>query len=262
MPRAILVSEFNFLSPAWILTWVVFAGTLITLFIYDGTSPTVLGTIHIGLSLASTVFAACWFCIATHWKRIPVALFVFFGLGLIFGYTEFHFDWFLFLLPFFVALPVLLTIELTKLFCSGRFARLEANNTDNYREGIQFGIRHLVLLTTAVAIMCGLWNALAPLADDVWNSAGGIFQILALIGGTISLYTLLSVWSLLGRWKIWRFGTMLLLGSVAIASTVWLAASGSRGFWIAMFVICWIALIILLTLLRIEGYRFVKKRLA
>lgn len=258
--------EFNFKSSAWILTYVVAAGSLTTLLYFGDGPPGVITAIQIGLMFALVTFTTCWFCLAKHWSRFPLAMFAIAFQGLVFEQTEsspHDFDWFLFALPIVVAFPMAVTLETIKLFL-GRFRKLSSMEQYDFHEGIQFNIRHLLILTTGFAILFGIWNLIGPGIRNYFSSqnANEIAKIMTMIGATIVTYTLLSIWSILGHWKIWRLIVTFIVGLSAIYTAANFAPNGVQVFWVAMFLICWAALLALLTLLRLEGYRFVKHKVS
>ena len=256
------VALFSFGSPAWQLTLLVTVGCLVSRLFYEGT-PNVAGVVFIGLCFALNTFAACWFCVARHWVRYPLFIAAATAVGVLFALSESSskwFDWHLFVLPFAVALPVMITIETVK-FYSGTFQKLATGSTREFSEGIQFNIRHLIALTTTVAIGCGIWNACRESIQEQLSKPGNkdLWMIILTIALTISTYTLFSIWAFLGHMRFYRPLVTAGVGAVAIYLGSSIAPSGVRSFWITMFLICWIALTLLLLLLRFEGYRFVKR---
>ena len=130
-------------------------------FFYDGGRPSPLDVTFIGLTFALNTFAACWFCLARHWIRFPITLIAISMIGILFGTVEGppnQFEWSLFLMPFVVSLPIVITLELTKKYF-GTFRRLGSTDNDGFREGLQFNIRQLIILTTMIAVGFGVWNA-------------------------------------------------------------------------------------------------------
>ena len=253
-------AELSLRSPAWVLTLLLVIVCLGSRLLFDGISPSLAGVVFIGLGFALSTIAAYWFCLATHWIRYLLLLTAALLLGVLFGFSngpQNRFDWIIFLLPLAISIPVVVTIEITKIFF-GKFERLNSNSTQTFQEGIQFSIRQLVILTTVVAIGFGLWNAFRDsILEQMINSDGGrIWRIVLVIAATIATYTLFSIWAVLGHFKYYRLFVCLWIGVAAIYA-------GSRygpmpTFWFVMFLICWAGQVAMLLLLRLEGYRFVR----
>ena len=261
--RIPVFSEFNFRSSAWILTYVVCAICILTSFFADDRRPTTIGVVHLGLLFALSTFTSCWVSLARHWSRLLFAIFALSALGLLLENTaaapRSRFDWLLFLLPFAMSLPVVLTLETTKRL-AGSFQLLGLEQKD-FEEGIQFGIRHLLILTTLVAVLFGLWNFFSESLKEYFlsNQLSRMLSILTLITGLVVLLTLISVWGVLGKWQLWRLALMLPIGLSAVYGASLYAPGNNFWIWTFIFWICWAALLLLLFLLRLEGYRFVKR---
>ena len=249
-------------SPAWILTLATLAVCLALKFLFDNKGPGITSAIFVGSSFSLSTFSACWFCLSRKLIRFPLVVGALSLIGFLLktessGSAE---EWLLFALPFAIALPVVTTVEIAKSFL-GTFTLIDLEKQEDFKEGMQFSIRHLIFVTTLTAICMAFWKAFGatPRIHPTTPSSSEFFLIIALIGGTIALFTLLSIWTLLGN-TIRSYRTMIsmLIGSTAIAATSTYGPPHARLFWVGMFVICWVALIALLWLLRLEGYRFIK----
>ncbi len=253
---------FRFAGPAWIFTFSAAAISVLLFAVcmqtYSGT-PNLLVIFFFGLLLGMSSIVACWCCLANRLRRFPIALLALGVLGILLVCVE-RFDWPLFLMPAAIALPVVLTLEGTKFFL-GRFQRVSDENAEDYQEGIQFGIRHLLICTTMVAVACGLWNLLHPWVEAL-KPRHEVWEIVLVISGTIAGHTLLSVWALMGHFRYWRLGVLLVVGSSLLYLAIQKAPGYAVYYWVAMLLTCWFTLVLLLSLLRVEGYRFVKRNSA
>ena len=205
-----------------------------------------------------------WFCLARHWTRIPVAFVGIVALGIFIEMTEprrGQFDWLLFSIPGMIALPIVLTVEPIKFFL-GRFQKLDEVEPADFDEGIQFNIRQLLILTAVVAGLCGLWNVFSDSINAYFSRTprNDILIFLFKLSATMATFTLLSIWSLLGMWKLWRFIVAVLVGAIACGVGVYSDPFSNRQVWITLYAICWSTLLFWLFLIRTEGYRFVRKQ--
>jgi hypothetical protein len=92
---------------------------------------------------------------------------------------------------------------------------------------LQFNIRGLILLTLAVAVLCGLGRVAAPWLGEIWR--GGFIQLVDDIPVLVCL--IVGIWIAIARWsrhpwvsQIAVVGLSLYLGSTTISQIIWLAA--------------------------------------
>jgi hypothetical protein len=124
------------------------------------------------------------------------------------------------------------------------------------REGLQFTIRHLMLLTLLIACLMTVGKLLAPLVQGSHLTA----QI-AVLGVCYAAVALASIWAILGLGRpVIRsiFVVLISLGAGAAGGYV-IESSGSIGFWIATTVLQAILLVGSLCVVRGAGYRLLAK---
>lgn len=204
------------------------------------------------LSLGSMI--AVWCSLLGGWKAylLGVVALVVDGLAVIpIGGP----DWMPALLPLAVAVPCCLTIELIK-FLLGRFSKMQ-NGDEDFQEGLQFKISHLLIATTVIAVVCSIGRALSGFMSF---GQPGILWILSTISVVLALNTLLCVWALLGRSMAWRLLVMIpvAIGLIVLGPFVMERPAGLN-VWNLIFAVCFVATATLIGLLRLEGYRFVRK---
>ena len=220
-----ILNEWNLGSPSWI--WIYFVATIcvITRFFFNDLKPGLMHLTHIGTLLSFPIIVANRMCFAKHWSRIPIAFCGICILGFFMGLTTSPrnvFDWMGFLICFLIAIPIILTLESIKLFL-GRFQKLGDADAEEYVEGIQFNIRHLLILTFCVAVPCGLWNLFSESLTAYFSGSlpQSVIVFLLLMSLTMATFTLLSIWTLLGKWRIWRLVVTILVGTSACAISVY-----------------------------------------
>ena len=250
--------DFDFSSSASKLTYITLVAICVLYFFSGG--PNVTTGIFVGLIFGQSTFVATWFFLARHWSRFSYAVIALSVLGWLLASIDGRFDLIIFFLPFMNAIPIVLTVEIIK-FTKGRFAMLDSHGQEDYQEGIQFTVRQLIILTTSIALLLGIWNAIGPAVQELFSRSrvNGVWPLFVAIGCTVATITLVSIWSLLGHWKSWRPAAALLVGSLAIfLCCKYAAPSRAINVWVTMFVVCWFFLIILMLLLRYDGYRFIR----
>ncbi len=164
----------------------------------------------------------------------------------------------LLLFPLMIGLPTLLTLESIKLFL-GRFRRGEIY--DDTKEGLQFGLKHLVILTTVVAVLSRISIMLGPWFRRLDAPPPNLSIVFAIVICIMSFNTLLGVWAMLGKNAVVRFLIWFFLAGIAVSFVPWFLARWvqSSGIWTTVLSIAAIATQILLGCLRLDGYRFVKR---
>lgn len=162
----------------------------------------------------------------------------------------------LFFLPLITGLPTILTLEVIKRFV-GKFQRHA--DTEGFTEGLQFGIKNLAVLTTIVAVLMGLRSILESQLAQLSSTTTQLTVVIITIVCVMSFNTLLGVWAILGKANWLR----ILIAALAIPASSSLAPIFAirriPGIWITVFSTAAVATILILTCLRIEGYRFVKR---
>lgn len=126
-------------------------------------------------------------------------------------------------------------------------------------EALQFGLRHLFITTTAIAMLATI-GRLIETANWILVSISALV-IVATVALSIGSVTVVAVWALFGRrLTLVRWGV--LLGSLLLASVVLVIGLDPhlRVFWFSTALLENFLFIAALLCLRIEGYRFVKTK--
>jgi hypothetical protein len=130
-----------------------------------------------------------------------------------------------------------------------------ANAAVPLREGLQFTVRHLFLLTFVVACLVAIGKAVAP-------SLAGLNQmpVLALYGVVFAAVGLISLWAMLGRGATAVRTVLGVLIAIGLGFVSAFTNNGSADFWIWPFMTVCEAACLLATLaaLRGCGYRLVR----
>lgn len=136
----------------------------------------------------------------------------------------------------------------------GNLQRIDAGAAT--REGLQFGIQHVMLWTTVLAILFGVCRYLAEL--ELFRLAGGgEFGYIAAIGCCISFATVATVWAVLGKGillsRIVGMALVIVVGSTLtqLVGTQWQFTFASS--------IAQTLVLVFLVLLRFDRYRFLKR---
>ena len=166
----------------------------------------------------------------------------------------------LIVLPLFIATPVIVTLEIIKLKW-GRFTK-EVNCDVPFREGLQFKISHLLILTTIVAIAIPILQTASSYLRTI--APEGVFPILGTIIFMLSITALANVWAVLGRSIGARIFVSFLVAALACAVAIYFLSFFEQIepdiplVWGGMTAITWSTSLLLLYQFRREGYRFVR----
>ena len=154
-----------------------------------------------------------------------------------------------------LAAPILLTLETLKFF-AGKFERGSAVRESN--EALQFGILHLLGATTVVAVICSLGRWLIPIVLPILDN-----DILKLAMGlqVIAISTLLGVWAFLGKCTMTRISVWFLISATLIWFVSFYLMVAFAVIWVLILSTASIAVGVMLILLRVDGVRFVKRKL-
>lgn len=243
-------------SAPWLFTLALVIIQFLTfpsVWIVVGRNPIAYVFIAANLSLAAIV--PIWCVVIRRWVFVVLGIVVLLANGAMMMSIGPPRDLMIFLLPSLVASTV--AIPLLGISCFlGRFGKpLDGGETVLFQEGLRFGIVHLFVASTIVAVICVIGKALAPFLAF---SPGDPLYLYAVVTIIISFNTLLSTWALMGR----SIGLRLV---IALLLSVFSCVVGSRVFPAAtmillMFGMCWMATTVHLALLRRCGLRFIKKQ--
>ncbi len=144
------------------------------------------------------------------WRWIPFAL-VALGIGFFacfaFGHNgpEFH----IFCLSI---IAVVLLTSMALRFWKGQLQFIAVD--DDRQDALQFGIKHIFVWTTAIAILLGGWQLVYPTLIDAnvfVNSRWLLLLSIAGLGSMISLSVLVNIWAMLGQ-RVTLFKLIVLIG--------------------------------------------------
>jgi len=163
-------------------------------------------------------------------------------------------------MPFFIAIPIVVTLEVLKRTL-GDFTKGALSETV-FVEGLQFKISHLFIVTAVFAVGIAILQMLAPYLPD---SSTHVYFGLAIIVVLLSSNALISVWALLGRKVGFRVVISLLTAIfISSASIYWVnyverfSSIEEFIFWCCLSCLAWTSSMLQLSLLRRQGYRFVR----
>ncbi len=150
---------------------------------------------------------------------------------------------------------VALVTWLVRLF-RGTLQRVEVDQT-NLKEGLQFSIRHLMLLTFVVACLTTVGKLLAPTWADI-----GMMTMVVVVGLCYASVALTSIWAILGTGR--PFVRSMFVVVIAIVSGLIAEYVFDHGeeipFWLSTTCLQAVLLVSSLAIIRRVGYRFVVSR--
>jgi hypothetical protein len=186
-------------------------------------------------------------------QRLPIAVAAVVGLGTLLGMGIHELSsegYFVTLVAGFVMGAVCFTLRILGL----QLARLE-DPAVPLREGLQFTIRHLFLLTFLVACLVAIGKAVAPALQ-------GLDEIprLSLYGVVFAAVGLTSLWAMLGRGATTVRTVLEVLIATGLGFSLAFISNGGADFWVWPFItVCEAScLLVTLAVLRGCGYRLVR----
>lgn len=255
MTNASLPIQLPLTSRPWIFTFALaFLAVVVWPFSFlDHDGPASYTIVVVCLSLAAVT--AVWCAVAIRWWRFPIALVALAINGVILATatSPARAEIWVALIPLLVSLPIELTLETIRLFL-GRFSN--SGNINDFKEGLQFGILHLMGLTAVVAVLCSIGRYLVPILTESMD--GHSYSILLMIASVLSVNTLTSTWALLGKRPVPRLFISLVSAGCVIALGTLLAPSGLSRVWMWIYSIVWLITTVQLALLRSQRVRFVQ----
>ena len=160
-------------------------------------------------------------------------------------------------IAFFAALPCVLVAGMTWVArrYKGKLSRLDSGQSEK-TEALQFSIRHLLLLTFAVACLVAVGKTLAPVTRGL-----DILAQITVLGVGYTVVALTSIWAVLGTGRpMLRSPFVVLMAAVAGAVSGYTADAGrDLWFWASVNGLQTIFLVATLWVVRAAGYRFVAK---
>lgn len=169
-----------------------------------------------------------------------------------------NFNWEHFAFPFAIAIPVVVSLEGIKVF--GQYKRMDTIELKrSHADGLQFGMKHLFVAMTVSAVIFGFRDYLFSAANSLSSSdVPMVLFCIVMVGMAI-----LSVWAMLGSAMPIRLliATLLSGGLVVLFVNAGdrINSSSEKVIFAGTFSANWIAMTLLLFMLRRVGYRFVKR---
>ena len=252
----------SILTPPVTLTLMMAAVVGFGLFVFDPSRiPSMFEFSYIACCLALAVLAAVLAAVVGGLRVYLVAVFLLLFDGWVFamstGGSRLRIE--IFLLPLMIAAPIVITLQYIKIF-KGTFSHGHLDH-QQFDEGLQFKIKHLFIITAAIAILIAILKALAP----NFSFNGSEITTLLLVVGLLSVNALVSVWAVLGNVVSVRLVlsalTAVLLVLVCLSMQHYFVrpvAFFDMVFWLSFTALSWVASTLQLYLFRREGYRFVR----
>lgn len=235
----------------------IVAGALASFLSED--DPAVSSAIFLGIVFCQTCLLGMWSGLgAAHWIVRLVGLAIgstYLAVELGLGIDELDFE--VFVLAVLPCVLVALSTWFIRLF-RGTLRRVEAGPT-NVKEGLQFSIRHLMLLTFAVACLTTVGKLLAPTLANI-----DILATVVVLGLCYVSVALASIWAILGTGHavVRSFFVVVIAIMAGLLAGYVVHHGGEIGFWLSTTALQAVLLIASLTVIRRAGYRFVARRAA
>jgi hypothetical protein len=132
----------------------------------------------------------------------------------------------------------------------------QAGLFDRESDGLQFGLRHLFILTTIVAVAVATVQALHRTGLSL---PGGVVPLIATLVALISLATVVQIWALFGH-KL-TLSRCVVVASIAVAASAGILLFRTHMvFWVVTIAVSQSLTVSALFCVRFEGYRFVKRQ--
>lgn len=241
--------------PILVLLFVhVVAGAAAGFLSEDG--PALSSAIFLGIVFCQTCLLGMWSGLGTtHWTVRLVGLAVgstYLAVELGLGIAELEVE--VFVLAILPCVLVTLATWIIRLF-RGTLRRVEPAQT-NVKEGLQFSIRHLMLLTFAVACLTTVGKLLAPTLANI-----DILAVVVVLGLCYVSVSLTSIWAILGTGHpvVRSFFVVVIAVIAGLLAGYVVDNGGEMFFWLSTTVLQAVLLIASLTVIRRVGYRFVAR---
>jgi len=217
------------------------------------TGPTLSLTLFVGLAFAQGSLLGVWGSLGAGPWWLRLAGLGIGGSGLAIGACAglAELDWETFFI--FIFATVLVAAVLTVFRCFG--FRIGLPTTGGIaRTELQFGIRHLLILTVVVAVVLAIGRNLKISYSDIDD-----VPFLAVIASAYALIGILSPWALLGGNLVVVRGVFLLAIAAAVGWGVGQVIPFTLSFWIGIGLTEAVLLIASLLVLRFCGYRLMRR---
>ena len=243
-------------TPAvWFTGAVILVGIISWQYVTQGgIEPAVICYLCCTLGLATLI--SIWCTVLGGWKAYSIGVLSLLLDGWAIAMIEPNHQSLLYFLPLGIAVPCCVTVELLKLMF-GKFDKLLPGDRV-FEEGLQFKLSHMFIVTTVIAVLIGIGQAVGK---NLSNQQFVLIWVLTVISSVLASQTLISIWAVLGKSFLFRlaivFPTAILLS--VVGANVMSNPSGREAVWTIIFSVCFVTMLTLLSLLRWENYRFVRK---
>jgi hypothetical protein len=133
---------------------------------------------------------------------------------------------------------------------------IERSGSSSKEEALRFRIRHMLIAMVAVAVVMTLVKWLWPFLQ---NTSGDKWEVIAKLGTTLGVCSVVVIWATLGRDAFARTIVSALAAAGLAWLNFWVIQSSDGLLWLGMTLIVWAEVTILMWLIRAEGYRFVSE---
>lgn len=180
------------------------------------------------------------------------------------GQQSFHFEQLMRLMIFSstIVVAVAFPVGIIRLVLRGDLLQVDLEPDAHEKqtmEVLQFSIRHILTLTTAIAFVAALGRFVLSYSDGGSGSSDPLFFLLAL-GTTLGMSSVVAVWATLGRETFYRtIASFVVAACLGFIATTF-APNGAAEFnWIYITInfVVWLQIMLLMWALRYDGYRFV-----
>ncbi len=124
-------------------------------------------------------------------------------------------------------------------------------------DALQFGIKDILIWTSAVAILLAVWQRLAEFVEERNDPSFNILLLILGLSGSIAIATVFNIWAFLGQQvSVIKIFTLIL--AICAASTAILFMVPTGPFFVCVTLIAQVLLLVMLLVLRRIGLRFAK----
>ncbi len=208
--------------------------------------------------LAVTIFycnlVAFWLALGKGWVRMATAVVFVLVVTTSVAWTA---GWREYVAFLFFYSGIVSVVGLTGLFLRAFFGEMRKFATeDSDRDALQFGVRHLFILTTLVAFTVATLQAL--IQTKMFAMDMGAAMIITFLVASISIATIVQIWAFFGNRLTWLRGAVVAVIAIATSCGV-IAIRSDLYFWMTVIVLNQALTVSALLCIRFEGYRFVKR---
>jgi hypothetical protein len=226
--------------------------------------PTIPVVLFVGSCLALFTAIGLWVGVDNNWRHIPLQLVGFalvVSVLVLFSTAGPSLDFAIFLMSLLGGVTVVIVatpIIFFRVLKNGSLKKPQPGEFASFKEVMQFGLTHLIILTTVVAVLISVGQWLANWIDVV--SSHDPIIVVSKLGLSLAIGSVVSVWATLGRRPLFRTALAVLVAVGVIILNYFIIRVGPfQWAYAGMTLVAWVETMVLLWCLRIEGYRFVSR---